>query len=127
MGRLRATEPHSSTQVIKKLNLPRMMFEKMPMLMVLTTLLYLACSVYGGTKCLEREGLDRHEDCLSLFTVGAQRRPTPSVCTATHCTAGIIYPKITYCCGEKFQKPIVEGQGSAKTTCTCEQMKITKN
>merc|ERR1712179_297649 len=117
MGRL------GRLNLIQKLKLPRMMSEKTPLLMVLATLLYLASSVHGGIECLRREGPVRHEDCVSLVTVSAQELlQGPSGCNATHCYDSKGYTLISYCCGEKFEQPIVEGQGSAKTTCTCKQM-----
>ena len=62
------------------------MSEKIPMLMVLATLIYLASSVYGGTECLRREGPERHEDCVSFITVGATEvLQGPKGCNATDC------------------------------------------
>merc|ERR1712243_143828 len=118
MGKSKATGLFSRKQ---KLNLQGMMFEKMPMLMVLATLMYLACSAYGGTECLKKESDESLEDCHGKVIAAAHEvNHLPRVCDATGCTETITNHQIIYCCAEKFHNPIVEGNGSEKTTCTCE-------
>merc|ERR1712083_1296981 len=72
------------TDYTQKLDLPRMMSEKIPMFMVLATLMYLASFVYGGTECLKRKGDELHEDCRSLvITTAREVYHAPEVCNAT--------------------------------------------
>merc|ERR1712243_256385 len=98
MGKSKATGLFSRKQ---KLNLQGMMFEKMPMLMVLATLMYLACPAYGGTKCLKTKGSEKHEDCRSLVIISAHEvYHKPLVCNATGCSGSRGSNLFTYCCAE---------------------------
>ena len=65
------------------------MSEKIPMLMVLATLMYLACAAYGGgggAECIKKEGDSGHEECLDRITVATFEHLNP-ICNATGCYA----------------------------------------